>query len=143
MQSSSLQGREAELLMHFLDHVFPRQYPAYKPSLFQGGRGWLLSLLMRTKPLYHAALSLSAYDQQSSLLLPQYRVCNKISWSDLERHHSLCLQELRHDIQALGKWLENRCFRSGVGVLASVVQLIFFEVYNLVFHPPLSHSTKI
>lgn len=52
---------EAMLLMHFLDNVFPLQYPMYHPTVLSGGRGWFLSLLLRTKPLYHAALALSSY----------------------------------------------------------------------------------
>ena len=128
-----LQDREAVLLMHFLDSVFPLQYPAYKPCLIDGGRGWLLSLLMNTKPLYHAALSMSAYHRQSSLLIPGRRACDKINWAELEKHHAICFQELRKDIQALNLWLGNyKCITSGVGVVASVAQLIFFEVCDVI-----------
>jgi hypothetical protein len=49
---------EAGLLMHYLDYVFPLQFPFYSAIK---GRGWLLSLLMQLEPLYHAALSVSSY----------------------------------------------------------------------------------
>lgn len=52
---------ETGLLMHYLDYVFPLQFPFYRHSAIKGGRGWLLSLLMQLEPLYHAALSISAY----------------------------------------------------------------------------------
>lgn len=57
----AIPASEAMLLMHFLDNVFPLQYPMYHPTVVSGGRGWFLSLLLRTKPLYHAALALSSY----------------------------------------------------------------------------------
>jgi hypothetical protein len=56
-----LREEEASLLMHYLDYVFPLQFPFYKHSAFKGGRGWLLSILMQLEPLYHAALSVSSY----------------------------------------------------------------------------------
>jgi hypothetical protein len=43
---------QASLLMHFFDHVVPRLFRFYNPSVLEGGRGWLLSILIRTKPLY-------------------------------------------------------------------------------------------
>jgi hypothetical protein len=65
---------EAELLMHYLDHVFPLQFPFYKHSATKGGRGWLLSLLMQLKPLYHAALSVSSYHMHFEEYAHQYEL---------------------------------------------------------------------
>lgn len=59
---------DSVLLMHFLDNVFPLQYPMYKSGILEGGRGWLLTLLLRVKPLYHAALALRAYHRRSVIL---------------------------------------------------------------------------
>lgn len=47
---------EANLIMHYLDHVFYIQFRFYNPTVSEPGRGWFLSLLTSTKPLYHAAL---------------------------------------------------------------------------------------
>ena len=47
---------EANLIMHYLDHVFYIQFRFYTPAISQGNRGWFLSLLTKTKPLHHAAL---------------------------------------------------------------------------------------
>jgi hypothetical protein len=57
----ALKGREASLLMYYLDFVFPLQFKMYDPTAAEGGRGWLLSLLLRTPPLYHMTLALSAH----------------------------------------------------------------------------------
>ncbi|KAI1072916.1 hypothetical protein LB507_008958 [Fusarium sp. FIESC RH6] len=58
-----LQYDEASLLMHYLDHVFPYQYPCYDKAKWS--RGWLLWLLSRNGPLYRASLGLAAFHQRS------------------------------------------------------------------------------
>jgi hypothetical protein len=65
---------ETDLLMHYLDFVFPLQFPFYKHSAIKGGRGWLLSLLMQLEPLYHAALSLSAYHMHFEEFAHEYEL---------------------------------------------------------------------
>lgn len=55
--------------MHYLDAVFLMQYPIYKPSLVDGGRGWLLSLLLRNKSFYYITLALSANHLKGSVPL--------------------------------------------------------------------------
>ncbi|RFN47022.1 c6 zink-finger protein pro1a [Fusarium flagelliforme] len=58
-----LQYDEASLLMHYLDHVFPYQYPCYDKAKWS--RGWLLWLLSKNGPLYRASLGLAALHQRS------------------------------------------------------------------------------
>ena len=58
-----LQYDEASLLMHYLDHVFPYQYPCY--DKVKWSRGWLLWLLSKNGPLYRASLGLAAFHQRS------------------------------------------------------------------------------
>ena len=58
-----LQYDEASLLMHYLDHVFPYQYPCYNKAKWS--RGWLLWLLSKNGPLYRASLGLAAFHQRS------------------------------------------------------------------------------
>ncbi|QPC65789.1 hypothetical protein HYE67_008020 [Fusarium culmorum] len=56
---------EADLLMHYLDHVFPYQYPFFDKG--QWSRGWLLWLLSKNGPLCRAALGLAALHKRSLL----------------------------------------------------------------------------
>lgn len=85
---------QASLLMHFFDHVLPLQFRFYNPSILEGGRGWLLLILTRTKPLYHVALSLAAYHQQSILVRGRQIPCTD-SLRKLEERHIECIKELR------------------------------------------------
>lgn len=47
----NLEFKEAILLIHYMDHVLYIQFPFYNDSLSHHGRGWLLSLLTRVKPI--------------------------------------------------------------------------------------------
>jgi hypothetical protein len=73
--------REAELIMHYMDAVFPLQFRFYIPEA--RGRGWLLWLLVQSRPLYHAALSLSALHQ--SIYMP---IQFKSSYAELAGYHA-------------------------------------------------------
>jgi len=125
-----MDDREATLMMHYLDHVFAIQFPFYTPSSSGGGRGWLLSLLIRTKPLYHAALSLGAFHQQSLFKIgPAKREAQKDILQELEKHHQLTLRELQLFIQHENPSARSSAdFSRNVQILACTVQLISFEV---------------
>ena len=125
---SAIKSKEAMLLMHFVDTVFPLQYPMYRPNIFDGGRGWLLSMLLRTKPLYHASLALSAYHRGTVLIAASQRACSASSSIDQAQHLAVCLSEFREAITNAGNWIKDKCPSNSLGLMACVVQLIFFEV---------------
>jgi hypothetical protein len=116
---------ESTLLMHFLDEVFPLQYPMYKPSVFQGGRGWLLALLLRTKPLFHVALAFAIYHR---------RIATHTTLNEASRMAYLVQQEtnLGLSIEMLNTFAQNSCPASQLGIVTSVAQLMFFEVWTSV-----------
>lgn len=58
-----LQYDEASLLMHYLDYVFPYQYPFSEKGKWS--RGWLLWLLSKNGPLYRASMGLAALHRRS------------------------------------------------------------------------------
>jgi hypothetical protein len=124
-----LADHRVRLLMHFLDYVFPMEFSFYKPSIFEGGRGWLLSLLIRTKPLYHAALSVSAY-HHSALYTARNLKCKMQTWNELQIHHTLALKELHEAMQEIDRGgEEGKSYVDGrIDALASIAQMISFEV---------------
>lgn len=122
--------------MHYLDYVFHLQFRFHSPSIRTGGRGWLLWLLIRTGPLYHAALSLSALHQHTLL----YRKKGTHS-SPRESKYNSTLQELNEyhgrTLQELQVCLQNSQTDSGspdlgkqIEILACGVQLISFQVFH-------------
>lgn len=120
--------------MHFMDNVFPLQYPMYKPEVIEGGRGWLLSLLLKVKPLYHASIGLSAYHRGVVLRGMSSGMCTNSSIAEQERHLAICLTEFQDAIKSA----EN-CFydivndslmrpENGLAIMSCSVQLVFSEV---------------
>jgi len=122
---------ESILLMHFLDVVFPLQYPMYNSGIAGGGRGWLLSLLFKNKPLYHASLALSSYHRGVIMLSQRRQLCQKASTTVQEQHLAICLSEFQDSIKTVGTYVAGSCATRGFGILASMVQLVFFDVGHL------------
>lgn len=109
------------LLMHFLDSVAILQYPMYKPSILEGGRGWLLSNLLRMRPLYHAALATSLHHRRtlmSETLTPSSRATALVKQE----------QHLEVSIKSITDRAQNACPAVGLDVMMTVIQLVFFEV---------------
>ncbi|MCJ1384496.1 hypothetical protein MMC17_007613 [Xylographa soralifera] len=114
---------DSVLLMHFLDNVFPLQYPMYKPGILEEGRGWLLTLLLQTEPLYHAALALSAYHRCSVVPAEVSQPYQVAALVQQEKHLEICTTLVHQSAQ-------NCCPNIGLGIVASVVQLVFFELFT-------------
>lgn len=120
--------RDAELLMHYFDYVFALQFRFLVQDLDKGGRGWLLWLLVKTGPLYQAALSLAALHQYTL----RYRDQSE-KYVELHNYHSKALRDLQLFLQ------ENQATNSvaetarHMEVLACGVSLISFEVRVFIF----------
>jgi C6 transcription factor Pro1 len=122
---------ESVLLMHYLDNVFPCQFRFYQPSLEDGGRGWLLSLLMQTKPLYHAACSLAAYHRQMMYCLTGGMIQPCFTRQALQLHHGIAITELRKYLELLVQDDHERTLEEEVQLLCSIVLFISTEVSSL------------
>jgi hypothetical protein len=114
---------EAEyvLLMHFLDIIFPLQYPMYKPGLLEGGRGWLLPLLLQTKPLHHAALAISVYYRRKTMLGRMSHQSRVTALVQQENHLEIC-------IKLLHEYANSSCSTARLGTVTAIMQMVFFEV---------------
>ncbi|CAH0051350.1 unnamed protein product [Clonostachys solani] len=86
----SIDGYEAGLLMHYFDHVFPWQFPYHNSHSRTGNRGWLLQLLTKRGPLYHAAIGLSSLHQSATRGIDESYLQDQKVFD----HHSTALQEL-------------------------------------------------
>ncbi|KAI1323295.1 fungal-specific transcription factor domain-containing protein [Xylariaceae sp. FL0255] len=117
-------------LMHYMDAVIPLQWPMWTPDILEGGRGWLLDLVLRTKPLFHAALALSSYHR---LIMVTERVkarCLAVAVEIQERHLGVALAEVRQAIQATDDFVGSSQSLVGMGTVASIVNLLFLEVFT-------------
>ncbi|KAK1764752.1 fungal-specific transcription factor domain-containing protein [Phialemonium atrogriseum] len=121
---------EFSLIMLYLDYLFPFLNPFYTPRLLDGGRGWLLVVLMRNKALFHTALSLATYVFSVALYhdegSPQQ--CKNHSSEELPKQQELSMRELQADIQELNRRGVKGYMKESTQVMSSIVQLLLFEV---------------
>lgn len=103
----------------------------YKPDIFDGGRGWLLTILMRTKPLYHAAMALSSYHRRVMVFSRTGPTCRAIGTLQQETHLEICLVEFREAMKSVNHYVMTNKFHDGISTVTSIVQLVFFEVRAL------------
>lgn len=117
---------ELSLLMYYFDHVFPRLCPFFTYSAGDKGRGWLLSLFLRTKPLCAAAICISACDQAQFVLGPLSDIPQPNH--DLEMKHIQIVVDLRAHLAQLSQQTGASRMAVAVEALACVMHLILFEV---------------
>ncbi|OAP56029.1 hypothetical protein AYL99_10181 [Fonsecaea erecta] len=118
---------ELNLVMYYLDHIFPRLDPYFKYSAGDTGRGWLLNLFLRTKPLCNAAVCLSACDKAQFVLGPLSDIPQP--YHELELQHLRSVADLRDHLDQLSKKTGASQMAAGVEALACIIHLIFFELW--------------
>jgi hypothetical protein len=119
---------EPILLMHYLDNVFPCQFRFYQATLDEGGRGWLLSLLMQTKPLYYTACSLAAYHRQMMYYFSGRMLKPCFTNEALHLQYDIAVTALRKYLEELGSTDHERTLMEDVQLLSSMVLLVSTEV---------------
>jgi hypothetical protein len=129
---------EAILLMHYFDHILPLQFPFYQPSIADGGRGWLLALLLQTRPLYDAALSLAAWHRNATMRRDPSKgkldhgetreQGHEQAWGCEEHLYGRAIAGLRERIEILSQKGPEEGLKGSIEVLACIVQLILLEV---------------
>ena len=135
--------------MYYLDNIFPLLFHFYRPITSERGRGWLLSLLLRAKPAFYAALTFSVFHQLLFVYKGDSTVENELSL-DLDRYLTLATAALRHSLDYLPTTTGVEHLKLGVETLACVLQLMTIEVcFNKSFvntepciHVPLGLQTN-
>lgn len=126
-----INATDATLWMHYLDRTFPHQFPFYRPTTREGGRGWLWILVIQTEPLYHAVLSLAAYHQYYEQLCEADELnilLDSTMANEQLRRYNLALKKLQIYLQdSISRdvpMLKAECLK----LLACIVFLISLEV---------------
>lgn len=123
------QEREISLLMHYLDDVFPLQFPFYH-TYTRGKREWLLAVLTSTRAVYYSTLGLSLlHKEQSSGSVQPGLVA---TWQEERaRYYILALKEARHPLRELSPVSNVETVKGSIHTLASILHLISYEVVLL------------
>ena len=122
----SYSERDISLVMYYLDHIFPRLCPFFQYTPTNDGRGWLLNLFLRTKPLCALAVCLSACDKAQLVL----GALNESEYPhvDLEMQHLQIVTDLRDHLGRLSNASGAHRMSAVVEALACIQHLILFEV---------------
>ncbi|KAK3989997.1 transcriptional regulatory protein pro1 [Cladorrhinum sp. PSN332] len=129
----SLEDQDAHLTMFYLDYVFPFQFPFYRPSFLDMGRGWLLVLLTKNKALFHIAMTMSSYFygvilSNTQKTIKGHQTCTARNLELLQSQQQLALQCLQLELRdVVNKGVKGHLAEAG-RVMASVVQLLTSEV---------------
>ncbi|KAK3694505.1 fungal-specific transcription factor domain-containing protein [Podospora appendiculata] len=132
---SQIDEHEVNMIMLYLDYVFPFLFPFYRPPLLHAGRGWLLSLLTRNKALLHTALSVASYffsvvfnHTSDNHTGEDHTTCRTAIWDELQRQQDLALKELQREMHDIVMRGVKGYLPETSRVLASIIQLLTFEV---------------
>ncbi|CAI7668627.1 unnamed protein product [Penicillium discolor] len=137
-QDGIFDPQAASLLMHYFDQVFAWQFPYFRSTSRLGNRGWLLYLLMKRGPLYHAVLSLSSL-HQSAILGSEEEYQQK---EKALEHHSRALREFCKFMgEERGKLLDDNARLAEF--LACSLILISCEVFRGAEHDWLLHLDAV
>lgn len=117
--------KEITMVMYYLDHVFPRMTPFFNYSAADNGRGWLLYLFLRTRPLCALAVCLADCDQKQFIRGPLSDTPH--SNHDLELQHIQIVADLRDHLSQLSGKSGAERMAAAVEALACIIHLILFE----------------
>ncbi|KAL6903242.1 fungal-specific transcription factor domain-containing protein [Trichoderma evansii] len=123
---------DLDLKIIFLDYAFPFLFPFYRPSIFEGGRGWLLATLRNSMPLFHTAMSFSTYF--FTLVMAniadgrdQHEACRRLIERKLITHIDNAISSIRKGIQDLHASSIPISVFGKAHLLEGVVQLLVFD----------------
>lgn len=127
--SLSQDERELTLVMTYLDHVFPVLFPFYHPSILEGGRSWMLVLIMKNRAIYHTIISLASFFFSVVPMLSgsENRICASMTSEELQKQADLAIKTILRDSRELSNQ-EEQPLRESADLMGNVVQLLSFEV---------------
>ncbi|PTB62680.1 hypothetical protein BBK36DRAFT_1184714 [Trichoderma citrinoviride] len=121
---------EVDLEITFLDYAFPFLFPFYRPSLIKGGRGWLLSTLRKSMPLFHTAMGFSTYFftlAMTDIADEGHDTCRAHVEGKLTAHVDTAIKAMRQGIEELGTAQKPPSIFDRAHLMEGVVQLLVFE----------------
>jgi hypothetical protein len=116
---------DAILVMFYLENLFPFLFPFYRTSLLQGGRTWILEMMISSPVVKQALLCQSSY----FLSLAQ----GMANWETVLEQTRDAFEVLRLSLQVVSDAGVTEHLHGTVRILASIMQVQRFEVAVLSF----------
>lgn len=123
------------LLMFYLEHLLPFLFPFYRPSSLQGGRAWVLEMMISSPLVRQATLCHSSYFFS---LAHGARLCDAV-WETVLEQTREAFEVLRQALQVVSEANITEHLHGAVRIMASIMQMHRFEIAILSFSNHRSH----
>ncbi|KAI1331904.1 fungal-specific transcription factor domain-containing protein [Xylariaceae sp. FL0255] len=133
---STASGRsDVVLLNFFLEHVFPFIFPFYQPPALQGGRAWILELMLHAPVMRQATLCQSSY----YFSLMQGTTSNYAAWEAVLSQTKNAFEILRGALKVIENSSVSEHLHGAARVMSGIMQVQRFEIQVLSFENCRAH----
>ncbi|RDW57306.1 hypothetical protein BP5796_12756 [Coleophoma crateriformis] len=121
---------ERRFLMFYFDHFFPFLFPFYKPPLLEGGRSWIIELVVGNQAMWHTTLCLSTYFVSVALdgAISGHKVCKTAAWEKVLKQMGVTFTMLQRSLQEVASSNTQDLIVKTSRIMGSIVQLQRFEI---------------
>ncbi|KAK9319614.1 fungal-specific transcription factor domain-containing protein [Lipomyces orientalis] len=117
------------LIMFYLEHLLPFLFPFYRPSILQGGRAWVLEMMISSPVVRQAVLCQSSY----FFSLARGTANVDIFWETVLTESRNAFGVLRQALQVIEDSGVAEHLHGAVRIMASIMQVQRFEIAVLSF----------
>ncbi|KAH8678564.1 fungal-specific transcription factor domain-containing protein [Tricladium varicosporioides] len=121
------------LSMFYLENLLPFLFPFYRPSILQGGRAWILEMMMSSPTVLHTTLC------QSSYFFSLARGTTEGAWETVLTQTRDAFGVLSQALQIIDGPETTEHLHGAVRVMASIIQLQRFETAVVSFENCQAH----
>lgn len=117
------------LLMFYLEHLLPFLFPFYSPSFLQGGRAWILEMMISSPVVRQATLCQSSY----FFSLARETANHNRVWEKVLKQTKDAFQMLRYSMETIHSSSIIEHLHDAVRIMTSIIQVQRFEIAILSF----------
>ncbi|KAL9113214.1 MAG: hypothetical protein Q9227_002549 [Pyrenula ochraceoflavens] len=123
-QNFSFGRSETVLLMFYLERLFPFLFPFYRPSLLQGGRAWILEMMISSPVVRQATLCQSSYFfSLTQVAADREKLCETVFTQTRD-----AFEVLRQSLQVIDGADITEHLHGAIRIMASIMQMQRFEI---------------
>ncbi|KAF8852887.1 hypothetical protein BDZ45DRAFT_707235 [Acephala macrosclerotiorum] len=123
------------LLMFYLEHLFPFLFPFYRPALSQGGRSWILEMMISSPVVRNAIICQSSY----FFSLARGTANHDVIWEKVLTQTRDAFEMLRQALEVIDGSDITEHMHGAVQIMASIMQVQRFEIAILSFNNCQAH----
>jgi hypothetical protein len=128
-ESTAFRQPDTVLLMFYLEHLLPFLFPFYCPSLLQGGRAWILEMVISSPVVRQATLCQSSY----FFSLARGKANRDNVWEMVLKQTRVAFEVLGQSLQMIDDSGIIEHLHGAVRIITSIIQVQRFEIAILSF----------